>query len=904
MTIASRQEAHLADFKNYIGEFTAWFLNDYIELLPRWLPTRPKEFNDPVWGTVLADAHEVAVMGSPLFQRLQDVRQLGVAHFVYRSANHTRFEHSLGALHAMAVLIREANDTAKDVLRHDAEDHEMLGTPVPRELEVQLRLAALLHDVGHGFMSHVSENAVRSSEWARDIENAAGQEIEGLDEGKKPAELAAYYMVRSKAFRKLADVLVAHYALHASASATVENVSRAILGLQISKDRPFLTEFVSGPFDVDKLDYISRDALMCGVPKVIDISRLIRKLRTTFADVDRLPDDVAARLGEGPQLRLVTGIARSGARTLDEFALARSLLTDKVYRHQKTRAFEALVASIVAILSELSTTPMRVMWEFSDSEFVYLPLTELAARAGIESDTRVTRRKLRLADGLRTRLRERTDYVAAYAWNAGLVDADALNPAIQGEAINRLREEERRSSDRSALETDIADTMRSMSEALGDELSVVEDSADLRFLIKIDPVDEQSRKRGRALLRRAFLVGKQPEPLVMFSDEFPDTEGWSDQYVVNREDSMLFAPKELATLTHLAAEVVMYRRFGIQTTPRLRQQSHVDLDELETRRADLEAARFYGDSLRALAPTPPFLRKPAGKKLVRRAAARFASYRGPGRAAGDESSSVTGRQLEGFVRQVSNPDLAEVLLRVIDKTRLLDRGSFEGALTKAIKDLSIEPNESVISVLGDPDESSAAVTYLLKPVAAQLGFRFERIDQLSLDECKTLVLVDDFIGLGTRAAGVLRGWLGLGGDTRPLPLDSQNRLRAVKVAMVFAGGLAGAEGRLRDRLSDAKIDLDVYVHDDKLPRLPIVAEEIDPTNGPLLTGELARVGEELLVRKGYARPTAKERALGYGNHGLLAVFPYSTPRQTVTALWASGGCGDGHWQALFPRGGD
>jgi deoxynucleoside triphosphate triphosphohydrolase SAMHD1 len=899
VTLIGRYQDRLAEFKAIIERFAARHLDAYVADLPTRPPAQAKEFNDPVWRTILADAHEVVVIDSPLFQRLQDIRQLGVAHLVYRSANHTRFEHSLGALHAMSVLIREVNATVTDPLRHDPEEAPLLPVPVTKDVAVRLRLAALLHDVGHGFMSHVSENAMRGASWLRDVEIAATEEIEDLYEGKKAAELATYYTVRSPSFRRLMEHLCSTYSDLSDPNGLVDDIGRASLGLPIRAESPFLTELLSGPFDVDKLDYISRDALFCGVPSVIDTARLIRKLRTTFANTRDLPDDIVERLPAGPDRVLVTGVARSGARTLDEFALARSLLTDKVYRHQKTRAYEALIGSIVAILSDLSTTPMTILWEFTDSDITSLPAKELIIRCGRTTFSQAQQRKIRLVAFLQQQYRNRSDFVTAYAWTTGKPDADVLDDDLHERGINMLREDVRRMSDRRVLEAQVGGAVTAIYSALGEDPPVVETPRDLRYLVRIDPVDEQSRNRGRAVLSRAFLIDRQANRIVKFSDDFSDTEDWTDLYLVNREASAIYAPRHLSSAVYLAAEEVFFRRYGVKTSRRMRQDCHVDWGAVDSVRVRLDSVGYYQGPMRALAPAPKVFDKAVGRNLVTAIVGRFSRYQGPGSESRSGAGDVTPERVREFVRQLPDPTLATAMLKVLSQVRCIDRKAFETAVRDGLNVLDVDPSKAVGCVLGDPDESSNAVTYLVRDAFLSKRIPLERIDNVGSLQPDTIVLVDDFVGKGTRSAGVLSSWLGVGTDARPLPAIGQEHLRAARIVLIFAAGLPGAKERITEMLTGTGLQPEVYVHDEDLPTIHTVGLRGEDRR---LIALLTDIGKEVLARsKRFQQQQQVERALGFGNKGLLAVFPYSTPKQTVTALWASGEYQTGHWQALFPR---
>jgi uncharacterized protein len=188
---------------------------------------------DPLWNNIRLDPEALAVLDTPAFQRLRYVRQLGHAFLVYPGATHTRLEHALGTYHlARRALeqLRESNDRPDpDTSRH-------------------IRLAALLHDIGHYPFSHALEEA-----------------------GMLNHELLAE---RQLATPELARVLD---------KANVDP-GRLLALIQGTSDEP-LAGLISGGLDVDKLDYLSRDALMCGVPYgVIDVDRLLSSLTIATAD--------------------------------------------------------------------------------------------------------------------------------------------------------------------------------------------------------------------------------------------------------------------------------------------------------------------------------------------------------------------------------------------------------------------------------------------------------------------------------------------------------------------------------------------------------------------------------------------------------------------------------------------
>jgi HD superfamily phosphohydrolase len=184
-----------------------------------------------LWNNIRVDALALQLVDTPVFQRLRYVRQLGLAYLVYPGATHTRFEHALGAYHLARLTLSLLDERG-----------ELAGVSIEERAIVQA--AALLHDVGHYPFSHALE------------------EIGALhhEEVAAPLVLAG----------PVADAL--RRALGASAP-------ERILALIRGNSESPLQGLVSGSLDLDKIEYLKRDALMCGVPYgEIDVDRLTNSL--------------------------------------------------------------------------------------------------------------------------------------------------------------------------------------------------------------------------------------------------------------------------------------------------------------------------------------------------------------------------------------------------------------------------------------------------------------------------------------------------------------------------------------------------------------------------------------------------------------------------------------------------
>jgi len=282
------------------------------ELLGGYQPRahHSKVLHDPIWGTNSFLAHEIALIDSPVLQRLRRIYQTGFSFLTYPSTTQTRFEHSLGA----AVV-------GTRMLKTVAERHPLQIDldPVKGDLAT-IRAAALLHDSGHGFASHASEQLYK---WHPDVTAARSKRDAFQD--PKASELLSWYIITSQPFRTLLDRINAEYGTAFDA----DRLADLVLGIPYDH-RTFLAEVLNGPFDVDRVDYTVRDADYSGIKAGIDVERF-------FYDLD------IALLRDGqPHF-----ILRS-THAIEQLLFTKVHLFVRLYRHQKVLASDALVQSLVS----------------------------------------------------------------------------------------------------------------------------------------------------------------------------------------------------------------------------------------------------------------------------------------------------------------------------------------------------------------------------------------------------------------------------------------------------------------------------------------------------------------------------------------------------------------------------
>lgn len=173
---------------------------------------KKKIFNDPIYGFVgIPDELHFDIIEHPYFQRLRRIKQVSMTNMVYPSANHTRFAHSLGAMHLMGHAIRILRSKGYEIT-----DEEMEAASI----------AILLHDCGHGPFSHTLENSIVRGITHEDISLEIMKKFNTIFDGRLDMAI---------------DIFTGQY------------------------KKGFLTKLISSQLDVDRIDYLKRDSFFTGV---------------------------------------------------------------------------------------------------------------------------------------------------------------------------------------------------------------------------------------------------------------------------------------------------------------------------------------------------------------------------------------------------------------------------------------------------------------------------------------------------------------------------------------------------------------------------------------------------------------------------------------------------------------
>lgn len=241
-----------------------------------------KIINDPVHGFITIDDEFIyQLISHPSFQRLRRIKQMALAYLVYPGAVHTRLHHALGAYHLMCNAVAELKSK---------------GHEISKEEELAVKIAILLHDIGHGPFSHALEHNIVNIHHEK-ISLAIMEELNSQWHGKLDMAIAIFKNMYPK---------------------------------------KFLHQLISSQLDVDRLDYLARDSYFTGVSEgVIGYDRIIKM----FDIVDQ---------------ELV--VEEKGIHSVEKFIVARRLMYWQVYLHKTVLSSEILLGKVLQRAKELFRT--------------------------------------------------------------------------------------------------------------------------------------------------------------------------------------------------------------------------------------------------------------------------------------------------------------------------------------------------------------------------------------------------------------------------------------------------------------------------------------------------------------------------------------------------------------------
>ncbi len=483
-----------------VDTFVKWLFQDF---KANDVPKGAKVFNDALLGNQLFARHEVAVIDSPVLQRLKRIKQTGLVYHVFPSATHTRFEHSLGAA-ALAErcfnAIQDRSSVEKNTIPVDADRQ--------RGDLAHLRMAALLHDVGHGLCSHASEQIYEQLSDLKDFKSKPAYV------NNAPGEILSYLIVTSPTFANwFAETMP-----KCGAEINLEEVGKLILGKHDDPDKYFLAQIISGSYDCDKLDYIARDSFYCGLALTVDLPRFYSMIST-------------AKLNNGRRVLVLRSYV-----PLEQILFSKMTLFGSVYHHQKVKCLDAMLRSMIEhIVNDPAQSAFNIRGTkitFADPvQYLYVTDEEFFGQADGFGDGYIR--------GMLTRFRNRDLFVRCLEISRRTVQKENWHHFGRQNLI-----------DLASQPAELADVEAEMHKRLP--------PASRGSLAKYDVRLSIPQLKGMKSSNASIQTTKEAE-IEPIEDYFP-VEQWTQSYAHNKWRSYVYAPKEFSLPVRDAAAEVLRER--------------------------------------------------------------------------------------------------------------------------------------------------------------------------------------------------------------------------------------------------------------------------------------------------------------------------------------------------------
>jgi uncharacterized protein len=523
---------------------------------------RAKVIHDNLWGTIRYSWQELALLDTPLLQRLRDIHQVGLAFHIYPSARHSRFEHTLGVV-AIASKTFDALFERNRGLIRDIARNLGLGNDLEKvilQIKQELRLAALLHDVGHSLFSHASERVYKQLA----LLQAASKELSkfvGKEKGE--GEVISFCLALTPSIANFLQRAGSRELVGELRSddfdgvVSMTNIALLIVGRSRHPHLQFLGDIISSELDSDKLDYLLRDATAAGLPLRYDLDMYLYSVQldpSTLTDGEGILGDLYATTQSSATPDGVTAdgtsyfdtyrlrLPRRATHVIEQIVLCKLMLFSYMYHHTKIRAAEGLLENTLkCFVDDLINSQVR------DADILkrFMHLTDSAVfiDGGIESNNRHIKNNLYR---LRNRLLPREVY---------RLSASAASGAQKLLLSKFLLDLQNRSLTKGIVE--------GLEKTIGDELVAKGIEMTARDALLVTGIWVDVPKPPKFERTRNLVLGTEKDKDVKAGEMFPIGE-WQHAYTHYRYHVRIFAFSEFVEVGAIAARTALKLAIGIE----------------------------------------------------------------------------------------------------------------------------------------------------------------------------------------------------------------------------------------------------------------------------------------------------------------------------------------------------
>lgn len=879
-------------------------LLQYIEnLSDNYNYAEDKEIFDVIWGPVEFNAGEIVLLDSPILQRMRKIKQLGLASYVYCGADYSRFAHTIGVFYLSGKM-------AEIVHKHLKKE----GKEKSKYNFIQIvRLAALFHDSCHTYFSHVSEKYFEENEEycrAKEMKEILSKFQLAVNTDVSLHELLAVILVCSKHVKKLLKQISPvldgiNIRTDEDLDEVVEYISCLIIGLANDEEILPYHQIINGPVDADKCDYLSRDSHATNVPVAVDIFRLIHKLSIEFG---ALPDNIqCTEIWEGERGSNVyyPAIKSSAIEALNQLVMARAIMFNSVYYHQKVRTAETMLRKIMENLNALKVpevTDFTKILLMTDDIFGYYCYDILS------SDNETKKNEVKKQAERLNRINFRFLMKRACSIDKDMLHGNEKKQFLFQKYIIKLRK---------------ADKIRELEEETKEEYNIIGD-----LLGKKDKED-----------REFFLM---EFPKITLSDSIPDavisygngevkraadifqSGTWIESKESRNKEQYLVTDCENRELAYLAFQKVLYAKYEIRLEDSASICSKVPINKINKIKRRLLDKGYYNGNFQLVSDL--ILAGFEGK--VEEVCKKFQTFEGTqGKTINQENVMA---YLKQFLRlQMTKQDmevLIDGIIRMLQRSTYIDRKYFARSVGIVFEKIDREAESIYLCPLGGEKDSAFHMMYYLNDLSKE-GQKIKVYKSLqdilkNTTDGDRIVLFDDGAYSGKQVSSIIEEYMGVPIEERstdethvmPLTECEKEALKKRKMSIAYICFNTENEELILNNAKKVGIDIEniEYMYDMKEK---VFREEsaifVDDYQRNLVQKTFQNIGVEILesvkkvdgvYKKRWSSERVEKSSLGYNDAQQIVILKSSVPTYTLTALWLQEGYFEGEkWEPLFVR---
>ena len=895
-----------------LGEFAGRSLKEYNNRIEtHGFSKQAKDIFDTVWGSIELSAVEMCILDSPLLQRLRKIQQLGLANLTYCGANHSRFGHTLGVVEASGRMAIVVSGKLKSNNNSTYCFYEIV------------RLAALFHDVGHMFFSHISEQFFANNKGFSRYQEVNDMLIHFSNETSRNIplhELFGIMLVNAEETRRLIDFLSRYLEKSRITekehlNQIIEYISCLIIGVPIDENVLPYSTIINGPIDADKLDYLSRDSYYTKVPIAVDISRLIQKL-----EVVSIQDIAKSNIwNDNPHSNIILykmALKNSALRAFFQLSTARSILFESVYFHQKVLTAESMLRNAfekILYLMRDEQKDFSSLFPLTDDAFnEYLNFTIIPENKRYQEEAKEVCEII-----YQVRNRELYKRVITFSQDT-VIGARLKIDTFLMNIIEHPNEEHSESNNEMTTEFFINE-MTTEYFLIRKILKKSEIPKLPKFMFVEYPVDKGDNT-------------KMDIPIECGNGRFKmSSESFQNEICQNSKETRLkrhfFVTDQIdRDLVFLALEKVLLTNYNIRLTSDASTCAKFSDVIMYNNRNQLFESGYYDNILTLI--TDEMLFNLIDKSLFDTVINKFQSYEGV------NNSKVTRDTLFNYLKQFlqlqcSKSNIKIIIdgvLKLLKSSTFIDREFFvKNVSALLVKIQELEYNNNIIVSLGGIFDSGAHLSYYFNDIKDKQKFLFPETIDMAVSLLKkddSLIFFDDGAYSGKQVVSIFQEMMGVPKERRAtnethvheLSEEYKKIFKNSNIVLSYLCFNPNSEEYIKGELKELGIENIGIIYINSLEHkvfedAGLIFKSTEQKS--IIRQSLSEIGESLLystkcnkkgqLKENWNEERIKKSSLGYNDAQQIVVFKSNIPTYTITALWANGKYKESEWRGLFQR---